>query len=1309
MRDSKGFVIGDHNVVMQVLGRSYPSLSEFAIDFSDVIESNVKWLSGRDGLLSRLLTIPGKEHCSYVLVEGIAGVGKTALAVGLAQRADAVSFFASSTRGLVRPDQCLNHLSAELIVRFDLDHDHLPSHAGEDSSFFLRVLKEATTKAGRPVWVVIDAIDEALLPPSGANPFLLPDRLPDLAYLVVTARPGGRAIVTAPGTNLYVERLEADGDEQRLAIETFLRRQTAENTMLIEALERSEPPLSSEDFVQRVSTASEGNFMYVAYLLDEWHREPVPNAAALIVSLPPGLAGYYSRVWDRIAEVRGADGWDTWNRLYRPVVECLGVAREPVGAEWLSAHTRQDPYEILERALVRWTGFLRRDITAEPAKWYILHRSFAEFLRDRVDLSRREAEVASFYLEDSSRWLLHDGYPLRHLAEHLASARQTERLFTLVDQRDWYEAHSLGDPTGMGFATDLSVAWSVAELADQADAGQGRSPGMLARELRCALSTASVHSLAFSVPAPLLGQLVAAGMWPPGESLAMIEQIPDAQDRADGLVELSRVLPEPLLGQALNVASAVTDDRARAEALSALAGRLRGDLLASALQQARELAPATAVTALAALSQAQELADDTSVLHTASAIAGEIAEPNDRAIALTGLIPRLSGMDREEAVRRALDALDAWFHLEWTGELAGLELELIETASALSPYVRDDVREDLGRRCETLARALDADGSLRVEGDRDSDRIVSHTITLRNTPHGLVMGDPGGRAVALAMSAALLPEGTGRATFTEAITLAKTLPEEFERDETLIRLLHWAPADKKLDLVAEALTRVLDSHSAELVVQLLPELPEDDQRELAHALLEAGIEAGAIELLVPALAYIGEDERPQALTEALRVTRRVGDDPAQAVALGRLLAHLPASEVGLAFARVKELLTTTEDPELRCVAAEPLVAFLLAQGEHESALQLADSAGLIGSHWARASEDVSASARLLVALLEGLDDKARRSRLSAIFDGLLAARLASGSPQEAWIELAKAIPESRLDAFVHGSQQIPDAADRAYPLAAVAARVNGEMRKEIIVSLIEMIKTDDSSEAIVALAAALPTDPPAAIVAELTSAVQDIKDASSRAKAAIALAPWIDATTFEGVVASSLERARSATWPLNRLAIVRALTQKLPPGRYEDILELARSIQEHEFQAEGIAALVPYATPGRDRDALVDEALTAIEAVAALKSDSLYLSSAVTHITPFMPGPMLDRLVSIVSELSPQNSPLRSVSERVANTEPGKRCELASRLLRAMAKREREQLLETLPQMEALLHALSPAQWASELASEINHSAERWP
>ncbi len=218
--DRSVLVTGDHNHVSQYFTQHYPSLKDYIYDFDEEKKLAERFV-GRDDLFRRLDDF-ARRPCGYFRVVADAGLGKTALAAAAAKRLKALVFFANASRGLTRPDQCLNHLAVELIARFGLARDHLPARAGEDSAFLGQVLAEAA--AEDPLWIVVDALDEAD-PPGRGNPLLLPERLPHGVYMLLTHRPADISLNVAPGTVDEEYTIASSDAAQQADIEAYLRRE----------------------------------------------------------------------------------------------------------------------------------------------------------------------------------------------------------------------------------------------------------------------------------------------------------------------------------------------------------------------------------------------------------------------------------------------------------------------------------------------------------------------------------------------------------------------------------------------------------------------------------------------------------------------------------------------------------------------------------------------------------------------------------------------------------------------------------------------------------------------------------------------------------------------------------------------------------------------------------------------------------------------------------------------------------------------------------------------------------------------------
>jgi hypothetical protein len=681
------------------LGRT-PEIEQYRRDFTEQLRS-ADILVGRADIFAALDRFESEHACGYFLLTADAGLGKTALAAAIARRRDAISFFASVSGGLTHGDQCLNHISAEINARFHLGYDGLPATAGEDATFLGKVLQQAVERAGRSVWLVIDGLDEAEVVP-GRNPLSIPGRLPEGVYCFLTQRPGSPPLNINPGTPVVDYLLAWDAPMQRDDILVFLRREVA-RLEIANALHAAAPNRDPESFLSELAELSEGNFMYLSFVL------PDIAAGHVTHTLPRGLHGFYAAMWSRMEALTREHGGDDWRTLYRPVIGLLAVAREPVTVAWLSDLSGCDREDVQNPVLYRW----RRFLSCDGERWRILHRSFADFVGDQdggaVDLKARHASVGRFYAESDS-WAKHDSYASRQLAAHLRAAGDVAGLLRLVDDLAWYQNQVTEDPTGVRYESDLRVAWSLVGAADADAVAGGRAAPFLAHEVKIALIVATLVDHWVSIPS--LVTLHEAGILSDVRTLGIVEKIAKkssssqySQQASSTLIALAPTLSQTLLPHAVELARKL-DPENRAEALLALAALVPGErriaLFDEALRSAQKMdddefskpgllcrasAELPAETRETCAHDARELC-----LREVVVVSGESAAPDnpvDRANRLAQLIGFVP--DAADLVQDALrDANAKGFQLEDTAALVEMVQNVPE--SGRSSIAREAVK-----------------------------------------------------------------------------------------------------------------------------------------------------------------------------------------------------------------------------------------------------------------------------------------------------------------------------------------------------------------------------------------------------------------------------------------------------------------------------------------------------------------------------------------------------------------------------------------------------------------------------------------
>lgn len=174
-----------------------------------------------------------------------------------------------------------------------------------------------------------------------------------------------------------------------------------------------------------------------------------------------------------------------------------------------------------------------------------------------------------------------DGYLHMQLTWHMEKAGWVEELHALLREETpagknaWYEVReSLGQTAG--FLDNVKRAWMLSEVNDERPIKREfETKGVL--EMRYALITASLNSLAKNILPELLSALVKKRIWTTAQGLTLARQVPDHKQRLEALASLVPCLEgqfrEDVLGEALEEGQLISDDL-QAEVLTKLAPKL---------------------------------------------------------------------------------------------------------------------------------------------------------------------------------------------------------------------------------------------------------------------------------------------------------------------------------------------------------------------------------------------------------------------------------------------------------------------------------------------------------------------------------------------------------------------------------------------------------------------------------------------------------------------------------------------------------------------------------------------------------------
>ena len=1133
-----------------------------------VVRDEAPHVVGRGYVIGAVEQFATTHRGGYFRIVGAAGLGKTALAAAVAAHLDAPAYFLRESANRSRPDKCLNHLCARLIDKYELPHHDLPPRAGEDSGFFSRILEEAAATSSEPVWLVIDGLDEAARGTASANAVHLPEYLPSNVYVVVTHRPGDYLLTVAPRIANELFELSPRATHQREAVELLIRREIDRDPKLAAAIEARTAGLGVDDFVMRMTDASEGNFMYVSYVLADLTSDP---AMLDLDRLPRGLSGYYEAIW-RAMEDHDARDWDS---VLVPLVEAIGAAAEPITVGWLETHTAQ-PQRALVLALRRWERFLLRENADGRETWSVVHRSFRDFLERRLGgLESTHRGIATFYLGDGAHWAEHDGYALRHLTAHLRAARLWEEAFDLVDTDEWRTQQLDRDTSGSSYLTDVTRAWQLVRERNEAAIADGQVPPAMTAEVIVAFRSAELYSQADRVPPELLVALVEAGMWTAEQAFALAERIPNLDRRGAALSALAPHLPPGRLAVALTAVRDLPTASTRAGLLAALAPHLPIGLLPLALGEAAHLPRRARAEPIVAVAARIPPGAEVSGIEDAATAALGITDPTLRARAIAALAPHVADSSRFRTAALLLQANAR-----------------AQVAAAVVPQLEDGAES-------SVADALDAliavpQGQLTAE---PLEALAPHLTAAQISKAAAKvrkLRDPGARAASIAALAAHASERQRRGMWTTAERALREIKEPLERVEVALKVVEVLPADRADAVLRAAVRRALD------VDGLVP--PQSRKRTYASHYHAA------------ALARVADRIPSDLLPTAVQIIGEVGDTKARAAALAPLAPRLPSNLLARA---VAPLIERSEE--------EHLVAALAELAEHLEADYRRKALTRV-----RALDDPTLRARALTYLAPAEGQvgwrEILREALGAItvatnvhVHGLLLATL------------VQVLPPAKRDAVVERTvglaARAPEAEQQAEVLAAVAPFATGPAIDGILDVVAQVgprwrfVPPAEPSKP-ATLPSILRTLAPALTQAQferLLKGLPSLRDDYTRAQALSAIGDRIPQPLLkEGIAAA--ERL------VNHYARGEALAgfaPHLPPSSLSAALTPTLARPDAERRLSALTALAPYLPD--------DELRRTIRAIRAMPADGRRdtLCAVAPHLTGPLRGEALEEATKL--------------------------------------------------------------------------------
>jgi tetratricopeptide (TPR) repeat protein len=509
---------------------------------------------GRETELGDLLDLAVRPEPGYLLIEGPAGYGKSALIASLIRRwetaqgiesvvPDFVYFFIRESR--------MNHTPAEFCLAVNsqlLDLLGLPGGVPSDldgrRSQLLELWSMAveTAQANRPLLLLVDGLDE--MSAGGVTiADVLPGELAPNVHVVVTSRPSPEALIQVPPEHPFRQastmRLHALGladIEELLCTYGTSKEHTTVLAQRVLEVTKGEPLLAR--FVgQDVARAGE-------HLLDALERNP-----------PQGIKDYFQQQFKHFrTRIKG--------HVARQALGLLLVAHGPMGSEELAEALGVPVWDVNEALEPVRRFLLGRD------RFELMHLEFRAVVGEQFGPTERQG-----YRRQLLDWCANWGargwpddtpdYVLDHYCSHLREAGDKEGLYRVVDRR-WMKLKAARTHSHQAFAEDVLMA---------IEAAASESPPNLVQEIRGSAIYATLASMATNIPQETL--LVLAEAEQLDRAMDFVRLIRDPEKRSSAYHRLGNWLwehkrPEEALDAAEQSAAAALlseDDSSRVRSL----------------------------------------------------------------------------------------------------------------------------------------------------------------------------------------------------------------------------------------------------------------------------------------------------------------------------------------------------------------------------------------------------------------------------------------------------------------------------------------------------------------------------------------------------------------------------------------------------------------------------------------------------------------------------------------------------------------------------------------------------------------------
>jgi len=1164
--------------------------------------------------------------------------------------------------------------------------------------------------------IVVDALDEAVQQQGTETIVELlanAQGLPPQIRFVLTTRPDSAALRNFEQRACHRLLLSGGYTENEQDVRTYILHQLETSHALRAQL--TEHKIQAGSFINRILTASQGNFLYLIWLLPAI-AEGTQQFDSL-EALPQGLDGIYREfLRTRIA---GKD-IQVWRNNYRPLLGVLVAAQAPLTLKQMILFTGLSKQEVCD-ILLDVQQFLD-PIQMNQDLYRLYHQSFADFLHNSrasgpefwIDLEPIHKSIASYYKNTmhncaSIDWGGVDKYGLLHLAFHLKAASMHEDLYMLVVGDNmgskWASTHYSVEGSYSGYLRDLDLVWRwlVSE--------EGWN---IKRQINCALVRSSIRSHAGNIPPALLVSLVKTKLWSPQLGLSFARQMPEAEQQAKSLAIIMPYLPEALKTgvwqESLKATKKIRDERHREWVLAELLPSLaKGGFPQEALEtvpliedegfQAWALArlihyvPATLLRSVAQTIGTLEYHKDQAFARLAT----RFMELGDFQEALATLRKMTSGYWRAQV----LAGLTSNQYLPMTLVLEAFKIaraienvrDRMLSLAGMLPHLPEELRSEILHEIVENTLAFSTPWRFLID---DRAEILSRLspslpepLLLEVLERVRELEDERDLVAVLAGMASTMPEPQKENVLREALEIAKTIESDGFRAWALLEIacqLSTAQLEPLLRETLELVQALKDDGFREWALEeLIPVLPEALLQQLRGEMWTIHDEENqeeALTELAPSLSSIGYQE------EAINTSRIVENEEFRAFILAKSALSLPKPLLDEALSIAGKIV----DGELRAAAMASLAIRLGEVDDQQKALEIVQQ--MDDAFWAAKT-------------LAGLSAVLNEPWLSEVF------KIATGMENEQFRALVSAPLVIRLVQLNNLPKareillRMADGTYKVWALVELASLQFEPLREEVFAIALEI---EDIGTRVQALSKLVPflTHP---LLKQLLDVISETEDEYLRAQLVIGLAPRLtEIMDPHQAIDFVLEIEHEEFQSLALAGLVLSLAEPLKVDLAQKLLTAMQDMVEEDFlhyNAEYIARVLVRLAP-----ALPEHLLRQALNIAQKLRDEIYRTQTLVALIPYLvdvgyPQEALEMALAIEDEEGWLKALADLFFQLSMITQENLRL-LWREILQSFTLLPRQRLLKVLPFLAPISLLLDGPEAVSALYRSISEVGRQW-